>query len=56
MNTYYITNEQNETKIDLTPITTNCSCGESVGYVKDDDKIIVCDACYEASSFKERLW
>lgn len=61
MRTYYITPEIDEkTNLDQDKMVNNlqCNCGQSYGYLYEDDqcKIIVCNSCYENSSYQEKFY
>lgn len=34
---------------------TKCDCGDSYAIITNDEELIVCDACYENASFKEKF-
>ena len=36
------------------PMDVRCSCGMTVGYILEDEKLILCDACYRDAANIER--
>jgi hypothetical protein len=60
MNTYFATTEQEQLYLSkFSSTSSNCACGQTEAvYIdeKKDEKIIICDACYENASYKERYF
>lgn len=60
MQTFYVTTLEAQTKMsnELLPHVTKCTCGYSLAYIdeKNNCQIVMCDACHENATHKERFF